>query len=278
MKKVLLLVVLGSVNGLLFAQDNPVGEWTKNKVIIDGNAGEWDPPLKNYDSGTRLFFDFKNDSNNLYLCFQTRDELTEAKILRSGLKIILSNKINGKHRSTIEFPLSASVAAQGRDEIQPDPMESRRNRQISILSKDTLMELKGFATENGIISSRKTEGIRPAINWDSARTFTYEIAIPFKEMFGNRFELKDLSKEISLDVVINAITAGNHWRQGGGENGFSGRGEGRGGGRMGGGGYGGMRGGGNRMEGQEGGQSTEDRSALYQKTELKQKIALASHL
>ncbi len=278
MKKGLFVVLLICIGTFLFAQENPVCEWAKKKVIVDGNASEWNLPLKNYDTDTKLFFDFKNDSNNLYLCFQTKDEMTEAKIMRSGMKIILSNKINGKHKSIIDFPMPASKSAESKDEIQPDLMATRPNRHIAFLSKDTLMEVKGFATENGTISSQDTTGIHPAINWDSTKTFTYEIAIPLREMFGNDYAIKDLSKGISLDIVINAMATGKGSKNSGSENGFSerGRGEGDRGGRMGGSGYGGMRGGRNRMGDQENGQLQEDRSAMFQKAELKQKIILAT--
>ena len=95
-------------------------------------------------------------------------------------------------------------------------------------------------------------------------------------MFGNDFELKHFSKDISLEVIINAMPAGNRSQYGSDENEFSGRGGSHQGGSMGEGRYGGMHGGGNRMGGGENDQLQEDRSTLFQKTELKQKIVLAT--
>lgn len=265
MKKSIFVFLFLTVSMFSFAQDSPSSTWAKNKVVVDGNSQEWNLPLKNYDKVTGLFFDFENDSTNLYLCFQTKYEMNESRIMRAGIKIILSNKINGKHKSVIDFPLPASKFPEKKDEIQPDPLARHEDKHAEFLKKDTLMDVKGFATKNGMISTRDTSGIHAAINWDTANVFTYEIAIPFKEMFGNSYDLKNLSKEISLEVVINATRADNLPNREG-ESEDSERG----------GGYGGMRQGGNRMGGQRSGQYQGNRQAMFPKTELKQKFILAT--
>ncbi|MEO8819983.1 MAG: hypothetical protein ABI374_04010 [Ginsengibacter sp.] len=261
MKNLFLAVLFLSVSGFSFAQDGPSATWAKNKVVVDGNANEWNLPLKNYDNTTGLFFDFENDSTHLYLCFQTKYEINESRIMRAGMKIILSNKINGKHKSVIIYPLPASKIPKQKDEIQPDPMAPHESRHAAFLEKDTLMEVKGFTTKNGMISTRDTAGIHAAINWDSAKVFTYEIAIPLKEMFGDNYDLKDLSKEISLDVVISATPADNVKNREE-ESDYSERE--------------GSRTGGGRMGGQGGGQYQGNRQAMFPKTELKQKFVLAN--
>lgn len=265
MKKTFVFFLFIFSSAISFGQETSVSSFAKNKIIVDGKPGDWNLPLKHYDNITGLFFDFENDANNLYLCFQTKDEMTEVKILRAGMKIILSNKINGKHKSVIDFPLPPAKTPENKDEIKPDPMAPRPSMHATFLGKDSLMQVKGFATKNGLISSRDTSGIHAAINWDSSKTFTYEIAIPLKEMFGQNYNANDLSKDISLEVVVNALSSQSRSQMSGGENGFSGRGSGERG-RMGG-GYGGRQG---------SGQFQGDRSAMFQKTQLKQKFVLAT--
>ena len=278
MKKSIFALLFLMVGLFSFSQDSPSSTWAKNKVVIDGQPYEWNLPLKNYDNVTGLFFDLENDGTNLYLCFQTKNEMNEEKILRSGMKIILSSKINGKHKSIIDFPLPASKLPESKDEVKPDPLSPHENRHASMLEKDTLMEVKGFTSKDGIISSRDVSSIHAAINWDSSRVFTYELAIPLVEMFGSGYDLKDLSKGIFLDVIINPVHSDNSQNRG--QGGYSGRGGGRmggGGGRMGGGGgYGGMRQGGNRMGEEGSGQYQGGNSFMSQKTELKQKFILAT--
>lgn len=209
MKKLLFFFLFISLSALSFAQEIPASSFAKNKIVIDGNAGEWNLPLKHYDNTTRLFFDFENDVNHLYLCFQAKDELNEEKILRAGMKIILSSKINGKHKSVINYPLPASKTSENNDEITSDPLAPKTNAHAAFLAKDSLMEVKGFATQSGTISSKDTIGIHAAINWDTSKILTCEIAIPLKEMFGENYNTNDFSKDIYMEVVINAVPYGN---------------------------------------------------------------------
>jgi hypothetical protein len=278
MKRSFFSLILSFIATISFAQEVSTAQWEKNNITVDGNAADWNHSLKHYDNDTRLFFDFKNDSNNLYLCFQTKDEMTEAKIMRAGMKIIISDKINGKHKSSISFPLGfkhALKSEQAEDAITPDPLSSPGRHQKAFGANDS-MEVKGFADKNGLIPANDISGIHAAMGRDSSNALTIEIAIPFKEMFGNDYQVKDLSKEISLNVIINAMPAGsqNH------ESGYA-HGGGRGGGRMGGGyGHGGMhgsRGTGEQNEADDATQQTGlDRMAMFQKSELKEKFQLAT--
>lgn len=267
MEKTSLTIILIFITAFSFAQTKATSQWTNIEITIDGKAHDWNPPLKHYDNQTALFFDFKNDSNNLYLCFQTKDQINEAKIIRSGMRVILSDKINGKHKSVISFPLPFKHAAKlnQSDEIKPDPLAPGQSHHTSFLANDTLMEVKGFANKNGIISINNSD-IQAAINFDSSNILTYEIAIPIKELFGSDYKVKEVSKDISLNVIINAMA--DH--SAGGE--YSGRG-GRSGGRMD--SYGGMNGGGNRMSNGGNEQNQFYRAAMFQKTELKQKFTLS---
>ena len=207
--------------------------------------------LKHYDANTRLFFDFKNDSSNLYLCFQTKDVATQTKLLRAGMKITLSSKINGKHKATIGFPLAANVSkpAEADNASAAESRFSHKKSQAILLAGDTLMELKGFDSGDGVVSVAKRNGVTVAIKSDENDMFTYEAAIPLKELLGNNFKISDNSKEISLSATINAMKRSESENRRT-ESGFSEVEEGRMGG--GGGRQDGMGRGGERMGGQEG--------------------------
>ncbi|MEO9022582.1 MAG: hypothetical protein ABI237_19485 [Ginsengibacter sp.] len=265
MKIVFFTISFFLTSAIAFAQDKPASQWPANTIIIDGNAAEWNLPLKNYDRDTRLFFDIKNDNNNLYLCFQSSDEMNQAKIMRSGMKIILISKINGKHKEVIDFPLPYKRPSSGssQDELQEKFGRAQmiQNIRAAFLASDTVMNVKGFTTKNGIIPSNDPNGIHASINWSANNTFTYEIAIPLKEMFGNDYNPKDISKEIALNVIINAFSR----PQGPGNNGRSDGSRGM------------SEGDGRRMGEQGGEQAQEDRSAMFQKSELKEKFTLATH-
>lgn len=269
MKKCLSVLLFLFACSIVFAQENFSLPWSNTQVVADGDAHDWTTPLKHYDAGTRLFFDFKNDSNNLYLCFQTNDLATQTKLLRAGMKITLSSKINGKHKATIAFPMAANVPkpVQTDNASAAESQFSHRKSQAVLMAGDTLMELKGFSSADGIVASANKNGINAAIRSDDKDMFTYEAVIPLKELLGDHFEIKDASKEIVLSATINAMKRSESDNRHA-ESNFSEEGEG---GRQGGMG----RGGGGRMGGNGGGNYSMDRSALFDKSELKQKLSLA---
>src|SRR5450759_4772687 len=89
MIKQFLTSVLLFVSIFSFAQSDILKSNRIASVIkIDGDASEWHLPLRFYDNSTKLFFDFSNDDNNLYLCFQSKDDAEQMKIMRAGITII----------------------------------------------------------------------------------------------------------------------------------------------------------------------------------------------
>ena len=90
---------------------------------------------------------------------------------------------------------------------------------------------------------------------------TYEVSVPLKELWGNDFNVKDLSKGISLNVIIDALKMPVHSGRNKEESGSSGEGESRAG----------------RMGGQGNSEMQSDRSAMFQQSELKEKLSLAMH-
>jgi len=263
MKKYFLSIMGLLITSFAISQEKPASEWAKNLINIDGNAKDWNLPLKYYDNDTKLFFEIKNDNNNLYLCFQSNDQVNQAKIIRAGMKITLSSKINGKHKATIYFPLPLkkdSTKVSPADEMNSDPEISHQNMHTAFLAADSMMEVTGFTNKNGMIPSHDSSGIHASINWDQNNTLTYEVAIPLKEMFGNDYAGKTISKNISLDVVINAFKRSGHPENNSG-NGYSGRSGGMGRGDFG--------------MGRSG--NSESASAMSVKTEMKEKFTLATN-
>lgn len=254
------------------AQDDiPRATWI-SPVTIDGNAREWAQPLQFYDNITKLFFAFANDKNNIYLCFQSNDDLNQMRIMRAGMKVSISTKGKDKHKVTISYPIEQKTEPTPvSDENPSEKKYNRENRKNIFLVQNTMMEVKGFTTKNGLIAINDSSGINVAINWDASNKLIYEIAIPLKELFGNDYTADDLTKDISLSAEINALKA----HSGSGANNFSGKGGGR---RMGSGERGEGRNRGDQSNGDEkgGGQMNAERAALYEKAEFKQRFFLTS--
>ena len=207
-------ILLLFVSAFSFAQDTPASTWVSSPVTIDGNPQEWKLPLRFYDDGTKLFFAFANDDKNLYLCFQAPDDMFQTKIMQAGMKVSLSTK--GKHQVSVTFPLPQQSTAANDNNNQQDV--DRKNRRSGFILQNTLMQVSGFATRNGMISINDTSGINAAINWDESNKLTYEMAIPFKEWFGADYNIEDLPKDVSLEITINGLKQPH--RNSSGENGM----------------------------------------------------------
>src|SRR5882757_1216273 len=240
--------------GLLFIAGNAVAQSDVAKanwapiMKVDGSADEWSQPLRFYDNDSKLFYSFVNDDKNLYLCFETDDEINQAKIMRAGIKVSLSVKGKDKHKVSIDFPIVEKAKdAPAEEKVKvPGQKFDRGDFKTAFLLHHTTMEIKGFATKDGVISTNDSSGINAAINWDATNKFIYEVVIPLKELYGAGYTADDIAKDISLTAEINAVKKGDD-----GDKSYSGKGGGgnrMGGGRMGGGGgrMGGGRGGGNR--------------------------------
>ena len=237
-----------------FAQDVLKATRSASSIKIDGDASEWHLPLRYYDNTTKLFFDFSNDDNNLYLCFQSQDDMGEMKIMRAGMTVTI--KIKGGGKASIKFPLHQTA------------------------SDSDMMEVKGFRSKDGVIPANDRSGINAAMKRE--KKLTYEISIPLKELSGDDFA-KDFTKDMELSVEIHAMKEGSHTDEKSGKSGnYSGR-SGGGGGRRGGMGGGGGGGGGrygNRQNSEQQDETepslNQERSSLYEKTDFKQKFTLAA--
>ena len=163
-----------------------------------------DLPL--YDSDTKLYFKIANDSTKLYLCFKVSDRFQQQKILRSGMVVTLFSKGAKKHKVSINYPLPDDEKDMIFDN-SPLPL-SRKNEkkhQRDLLLKKNKVELKGFATENGLIEVDPTSFVYLGIDFDSKESMFYEIIIPYTEYFGDNYTPKDLLSEFKLEVKINAL-------------------------------------------------------------------------
>jgi hypothetical protein len=286
------LIIVAALFGMAAnAQDVSTANWMAQPVTVDGIPAEWPKPLNFYDSDTRLLFAISNDSTHVYLCFESKDEQTQRKIMRAGMKVELDIRGKGKRSATISFPLPPkeredvegntdnATATSTTNSRQPLDEANRKEEQALMrqrfLTDNITMDVKGFAFTNGILPI-KGKNITVAMNWDSTGSLFYEIAVPITELFSNGYNAQELAKEITLNVEINALPQppGRNTERmtaaapaGGGGGGFGGGGGGFGGRGMRGGGFGG---------GGGGFRGNNDRSGLYKTTTFKQKFVLGN--
>ncbi len=201
--QVLLSLILTS--SFLFAQTS-IAKWNTQAIVIDGAASEWRTPLRFYDSETKLFFAFANDSVNLYLCFQSNDKRNQVKINRAGMKVSISTKGKQKYKASVDFPLTDAKLNFAREELSEEVEPDVLSMKNGFLLQNTNMFTQGFATQNGNFAIHDTVGIHAAMNWNEKSIMTYELVIPLKELFGLNYSAKDLTRPITMVIQVNAIT------------------------------------------------------------------------
>lgn len=232
-------------------------------ITIDGFAKEWMIPLRFYNNETKLFFSILNDSSDLYLCFQSNDERNQVKINRAGMRVGISTKSKNKANASVDFPLTDSKNRYAEEDIDGEKKPDITALKNTFLIQNTNMAIKGFTNHDGVIPiDGDSSGIRAALNWDKNNIMTYELIIPFKQLFGPNYTADDLSKVITLNVEVNAVTRTEEGSVDGSSAamGASGMGQTRG---M----TGGMPGGGGGIK--------KERKPMFDKNKLKQKFTLS---
>jgi hypothetical protein len=230
--------------------------WQSTPVKVDGNAREWELPLKLYDENTRLNYAVSNDEENLYVCIRAVNEQLQTQIIRGGMELWIDTTGKKHQQVGIRFPLTSFTAKKSSDEKTPERTSSREAWQKpdtkishqSFLSQSQEMVLTGFRSpvSSGLTPLKNVYGINVRINWDSTGILIYEAEIPLKTLCETLFvNEKGKPRIYGFSITVNGLPTGQG-RRGGGE-GEENEG-GMGGGRMGGGGMGGggMHGGGGR--------------------------------
>jgi hypothetical protein len=228
MKKIISALLMAFLATSLFGQSSNTGKWQPTPLKIDGNIADWMSRPPYFDNLTKLSFDIRNDSNNLYLVFQIPDQRTQFKIARAGMSLTFDTKIKPKRKTGIYFaPFMTEKPGQhnrGKDDVKGPSIIKQK---YLISPPDVLAS--GFAFSDGDIWGNKdVKKVTFFVDWDTLNCMTLEFCIPLRELFGDNFDLKTVAaQDISMALQENAMekpetpTDGNAAGKGG--NGSEGR-------------------------------------------------------
>jgi hypothetical protein len=227
--------------------DADVNVWAAKPVIVDGNSAEWNEPLNNYNTDTKLAFALSNDEKELYIIIESLDEFTTRKVLAGGLTLNINTSGKKKDGIKINFLGMNQPPNPGmhRDSISHEGQYSTAVNEVQV---------SGFKNiPDGVLTLPDNNGIQLAAAFNKQRDYICELAIPLSLL-----PLKDNEiKPIAYNIKINGGKMSNEKREGQPEQhkeGMGQRGKGMHGGG-GGGGRGGMgmsRGGGHAQGGSPG--------------------------
>jgi hypothetical protein len=230
----------------------PEGHYQDSQVTADGIPGEWKMPLRFTNSAYTMQFNVTNDDQNIYVAISSLDDITQLRILRSGMTIYFDPKGKKNKEISLHFPIQKAPDPNGyrsRGDGSTTYYQNQNNTQNRDTRKEELLlqsdyyNTTGFTgIENGQFSvgDLKTPihiGIK-LNNQDSL--LVYEVIIPIKNILGPDWAAKASKKNFGVGVVLDAVAGSGGGGGGGRPGGFGGmRGMGMRG--MGGGGMGGGR-------------------------------------
>jgi hypothetical protein len=205
MKKNVFLILMGFLVSTAFGQSNNTINWQSARIKIDGKTADWGGRPRYYDSKTKLAFDMRNDSSNLYLIFQFADQMTQYKFALAGMNLFFTTQMKPTCKAKIVFsPFISELADKQHND--PDDRTGQSSLKQRYQISPQAVSAMGFAFSNGIMpTSSSLNTIIYSIGWDTVGIMAIELKIPLRELFGDAFDLGNISqKEISLKVVENA--------------------------------------------------------------------------
>jgi hypothetical protein len=227
-------------------------QWQSKKVTTDGRIPEWSNPLLLYDTKSKINYTISNDRQNLYVCMKISDEISQIKILQSGMEFRIDTLGKKKLPIAFIFPIAGQQVLQKGKSAEKDKKGFSEDLYRSAMKQEQISQTKnaqviGFKPPLGGFLSllNTTSGISAAINMDSLGIMYYESIIPFSTFYKNEITAADTNKIFNFEIKVNALpapsltkTANDGGKKGGGGMGGKGMGGGGKGGGMKGGGQG----------------------------------------
>ena len=230
----------------------PEGHYQDAPVTADGIPSEWKIPLRFTNSAYTMQYNVTNDDQNIYVAVSSFDDITQLRILRSGMTIYFDPKGKKNKDISLHFPIQKAPDPNG-NRSRGDGSTTYYQNQNNVQNRDTRKEelllqsdyynTTGFTgIENGQFSAGDQKGpIHIGIKLNNQDSLlVYEVVIPVKNILGPDWAAKASKKNFSVGVVMDAVAGASGGGGGGRPGGFGGmRGMGMRG--MGGGGMGGGR-------------------------------------
>jgi hypothetical protein len=219
----------------------PDGHYQTTPVVADGNAGDWDLPLRFSDEKYTWQYNITNDNRNIYICILSREDLTQLRILRAGMSIFFDPKGEKNKAISISFPIKKQPDPENYRSRNGNPIPGgdNKSKKEQLLLQSDYYNTTGFLNiENGqynLLDQKNSIQVAMKLNNDDS-LLVYEAIVPIKNIVGSDLGPGKEIKNFSVGIVLNGVAA----RGGSGGNGSRPS-------------FGGMRGGGMRGGGMGGG-------------------------
>ncbi len=201
MRNLVLILSALFLSNSMCVQSNQIS-WYKQASLQRGFITDYSGFQKHTDRNTEMEYYLANDSLNLYVLFAARNEMVQRKLLRVGLVIEFEIPERKDKIAKLTFPpdqVTFQPAGRG------SQLSDLSSRKAAYVSRATQFFTEGFEKTTGQLALGLWGGMSARIRHDSLALY-YEIKIPLQELFGDEFDLREISRQdIILTAAIEAI-------------------------------------------------------------------------
>ncbi|OIQ97456.1 hypothetical protein GALL_204660 [mine drainage metagenome] len=189
----------------------PQGQYQSSAIVADGNASEWEMPLRFANKYYTISYNITNDKKNIYIVVVSKDDEMEKRILRSGITIYFDPKGENNRKISLTYPeRKAGVLNINPRNGRPIINDTSNTKHAMVLKSDTY-DVKGFyELQDGRFSVKdKRSKIQVGLKTDVDSGLVYEAVIPINYVLENGLTDKALKKNFSIGIVVheNAVAA-----------------------------------------------------------------------
>jgi len=168
-------------------------------IKIDGKATEWNDNFQAYNHATDIYYTICNDDNNLYLVVHAKNPDVLTKITNRGVILVINpsaGKID-KDAISIAYPIfelqygnkpyirfsnasGLTYAQRVAMEANPDSMLSVANKKLH--DNEKYIRTSGMSSVDTLLSIYNNKGIVAREGFDKGMIYTYELAVPLKDL------------------------------------------------------------------------------------------------
>ncbi|GAA4464861.1 hypothetical protein GCM10023093_16050 [Nemorincola caseinilytica] len=192
------------------------GTWQAQPIKIDGDCTDWPSPYPNYDAKAMVAYATSNDAENLYVTIQTGDPLTQIKILKQGMAVMIDTGGRKDASFVINYPLQnpddlSELFAQNKDGGTSSHLSRQFDQKLQKSAEGcNQYSLDGFGPCNGgyMVSQSAPCGVRVTLRIDEYKQLVWEAVVPFKAILNkSNISAADAGKAISVCYAIKAFKA-----------------------------------------------------------------------
>ena len=170
--------------------------------IKDSVSAYFKQPLRYYNSDTKLQYSVFNDSTNIFLLLKATENLSQYKIMQTGIQLQLDSTASFKNKSGIAYPINLK-----QNHLSTFMLNNDWDTYMSRFQYENIyMKVHGFKGINDQeILVKNSFNLKVSISWDSIGVLYYCASIPMKLI--REYTIGDSLMAFGIKIVLSPIAS-----------------------------------------------------------------------